>query len=93
LDLSFDLNLNLNLDLALNRVLFPKPLRKTFATSNPSSVGSLYGSKNPSLKSLANLAAYHRTQPGERPLGRPLHGRIVALVQDYTIPCGRRTSS
>jgi hypothetical protein len=30
-----------------------------------------------------------RLQPPGQSLGRPLHGRIVALVQGHTIPCGR----
>jgi hypothetical protein len=66
--LCLELNLNLNLRLypALNRALFQKPFEKP----NPALFHRLYGLKYRSLSSLVNLAAYRRTQPGGRPLGR-----------------------
>ena len=63
-----DLNLNLDLRLypALTRALFQKPFEKP----NPALFRRFYGLKYRSLFSLVNLAAYRRTQPGGRPLGR-----------------------
>jgi len=80
--LYLDLNLNLNLRLypALNRALFQKP----YVKPNPALFHQLYGLKYRSLFNTVNLAAYRRTQPGERPLGRWVGGRIVVpAVPDH----------
>jgi hypothetical protein len=93
LNLNLDLSFNLPPYPALDRALFAKSFRKTIETPNPSSFRSLQVSRNQSSKVLACPQPRRQMPPPRRPLGRPLHGRIVALMPGHTIPCGHRTSS
>jgi hypothetical protein len=80
LHLNSDLCLNLNLafNLNLNLLLFLNSFQQLFQKSFALLFGFLFVKKSLQLQGLSYLAWYRQTQPGERPLGRPLHGRIVA---------------
>jgi hypothetical protein len=92
LRLSFHLDLNLDLDLDLNPSLYRELLAKSYQSLFQQLFASLFGSmfdlKNLQLQASSRLALYRQMLPPKRPVGRPLHGRIVVLRPADTIRCG-----
>ena len=92
LRLSFhlDLNLDLNLDLypLLFRALFAKSYQSLFQQLFVTLFGSMFDLKNVQLQAPSRIALYRQKVPPRRPVGRPLHGRIVVPRPADTIRCG-----
>jgi len=88
------LNSDLYLDLSsrlfaeLNREKFEKSFQQLFRKSFALSFGLLFVQKHQRSWGLSCLVLYRQTLLPRQSLGRPLHGRIVVLVQGHTIPCG-----
>jgi len=73
--------------LALNPTLLTKPLKKPFKKSYVSSYASISRFKYRLLRALMSTELHGQTWPPGRPLGRPLHGRIVVPCRLGSICC------
>jgi hypothetical protein len=88
--LHFDLNLDLNLDLnpSLHRALLAMFYPQLIETFLATMLGSMFAAKRLWFQVQMCLAWYRQVLPPRQPVGRPLPGRIVALIPGHTIPCG-----
>jgi len=78
---------------SLYRELYANSFQSLFRTFFAALFGSLFESKNAQLWALLCLALNRQMLPGRRSPGRPLPGRIVALIPGHTIPCGHANPS
>ena len=78
LRLDLYLYLNLNLDSVLHHALLAKFLPQLLETFLGSKLGSILANKLRWLHDLKHSDLLRPKLPGRRPVGRPLHGRIVA---------------